>query len=270
MSDATAGTTPDQTASDAEPSGETAKLLGPDLIAVSEQGRLTLGYYVPQWAFEEVEPNALDDWALVAVNSAAFAVDSGEAKNWASGNDYDGVDIVFLAPVEAPTEWAARWSEISDQLAARDLGWSWQVVDHPPMPQAAEIEARMAEVLRPLGNGESVLLWVTQVGTYRPAGVGLIDAETGDAKPYPGEPPAELNTLIARHKEAFYIVMGRAWLSFQIIVRPDGAYRVHPDIDRVLPWTEPVPEAAWAEEQEYFPNAVAVPLAADESDSAEN
>ncbi len=227
---------------------ETVHLLVPDAVAASPEHRLVLAYDPPA---PETDAAA---WIDRLVDSALWAVRSGQADSWGSVSDYAGYDAVVLADEPAPESAAAAIAAGAERLAEFDIRLFWRP---RPAHRVVVVDQAIADLLAPLGGETAgVLLWAAQVGTHREFGVHLVDPITGEPREPDAPLPAELGPNLGVHKDLYYAATGSPWRSLRLITRPGGQFQSVPSSDP-LAWAGPFTDGDWASEAALYPPVVA-------------
>ncbi|MDA8438175.1 MAG: hypothetical protein M0Z51_04840 [Propionibacterium sp.] len=227
---------------------ETVHLLVPDAVAASPEGRLVLAYDPP------APDSDVAAWIERLVDSALWAVRSGQADSWASTSGYAGYDVVVLADQPAPEGATGPIAVGGERLAEFDIRLFWRP---RPAHRVVVVDQAIADLLAPLGGETAgVLLWAAQVGTHREFGVHLVDPVTGEPREPDAPLPDELGANLGVHKDLYYAATGSPWRSLRLITHPGGQFQSVPSPDP-LAWAGPFTDADWASEAALYPPVVA-------------
>lgn len=230
--------------------------LSPDQLAITPDKALTLVYRVPVELTDPGNEEQLRNWLLLARASGLYAITSGQMDAAVQGKSFSGYRIAFLHPMQVPASVADFFSESPVETSKGTVDIRWEatasVMQGHETEAAEEVIRRiMAEVK--IAPDEALMLWVTDVGSYRKAGLLVLNATTKQQRPYAGPIPGELDEAIIAHKKLAYETSGRAWVSLLAMWAPVGEFQLSLRSDDVHEWTRPVPEAAWQEHRAQFP-----------------
>lgn len=226
--------------------------LEPTIHALSPEGRLTLGYTVPD-PVASAPAHERMEWLGDRIAHTASHIQAGTADTWARGRTFTGYDIVFFHPT-----FDAQADRILQAAAADlthlDIELRWEATEDAAPTTLEQIETNLAHHVGGLiTDSRPIVVWSTHIGDNRQAGLFHLNPDTNDTQPYTGDVPAQLDELIADHKNATYLATGRTWLSLTLLTHPTEGYRFLTDPDAPHAWATPPTDADYSLEHQRYP-----------------
>ena len=243
--------------------------LSPNQLAVSPDNKLTAVYQVPHELLGPGREQQLTDWVMDALNWAIYGFTTGQFNASAQGRTFAGPKVAFVHPEPLPEHLQKLFSQSPVDTQGMSLEFVWEATGTPAQGnggaqgagneqglELAMVEDVFDQILTELNNStrQGLLMWVSAIGSFRKAGLLVLDKDTQDQFPYQGQIPVELDQAADMHQKLSYQKTGSAWKSITVLWTPGGELVVEPDYDDVHEWVKPVPDTAWAEFQSMFPS----------------